>query len=179
MVDDEGGASDDVVRGDIGSRRGGRDEDVRDTLERLGDHGHVVGIELNGSGSDTVVEDGVLDGITLSRVVESEGGGLADNTVLDSQGSKGLDGESGVGLGARGDESRSDGVDHVEAEGGVVSGRPWLVHLNGGRLPCLVSGLGGEDGGGDGEVSAVRDVLSGTGVGRDTDVLDQGSERDE
>jgi len=42
-----------------------------------------------------------------------------------------------------------------------------------------VSGLGGEDGSGNGNVGGVRDVLSGTGVGRDTDVLDQGSERDE
>jgi hypothetical protein len=46
-------------------------------------------------------------------------------------------------------------------------------------LPCLVSSLGGEDGSGNGDVGGVRDVLSGTGVGGDTDVLNQGSERDE
>lgn len=42
-----------------------------------------------------------------------------------------------------------------------------------------MSSLGGEDGSGDGDVGGVRDVLSGTGVGGDTDVLNQGSERDE
>lgn len=60
----------------------------------------MVGIELNGGGTDTIVEDGVLDGITLGRVVEGEGGSLADHAVLDGQGAEGLDGESGVGLGA-------------------------------------------------------------------------------
>ena len=42
-----------------------------------------------------------------------------------------------------------------------------------------MSGLGGEDGGSNGDVGGVRDVLSGTSVGGDTDVLDQGGERDE
>ena len=114
VVDDEAGAGNDVVGGDIGSGRSGRDEDVRDTLEGLGDHGHVVGIELNSGSSDTVVVDGVLDGITVGRVVEGVGGGLAWRTVLNGQSTEGLDGESGVGLGARGDECGSNGVDHVE-----------------------------------------------------------------
>ena len=42
-----------------------------------------------------------------------------------------------------------------------------------------MSGLGGEDGGSNGDVGRVRDELSGTGVGGDTNVLEQSSERDE
>ena len=42
-----------------------------------------------------------------------------------------------------------------------------------------MSSLSGEDGSGNGDVGGVRDVLSGTGVGGDTNVLDQGSKRDE
>jgi len=126
VLDDEGGASNDVVGGDIGGGGGGGDDNVRDTLEGLGDHGHVVGIELNSGGSDTVVEDGVLDGITLSRVVEGEGGGLSWVSVVNGQSAEGLDGKSGVGGGARGDECGSNGVNHVETESGVVGGRPRL-----------------------------------------------------
>ena len=114
VLDDESGAGNDVVSGHVGSGRSGGNDNVRDTLEALGDHSHVVGIELNGGGTDTVVEDGVLDGITLSRVVEGEGGGLSWVSVVNGQGTEGLDGESGVGRGARGDECGSNGVDHVE-----------------------------------------------------------------
>ena len=42
-----------------------------------------------------------------------------------------------------------------------------------------MTSLSREDGGGDGEVRAGGNVLGGTGVSGDTDVLDQGSERDE
>lgn len=42
-----------------------------------------------------------------------------------------------------------------------------------------MTSLSREDGSGNGEVSTVINVLGGTGVGGDTDVLDQGSERDE
>lgn len=42
-----------------------------------------------------------------------------------------------------------------------------------------MTSLSGEDGSGNGEVSTVVNVLGGTGVGGDTDVLDQSSEGDE
>ena len=131
VLDDEGRAGNDVVGGDVGSGGSGGDDDVRDTLETSGDLCHVVLVKLNGGGTDTVVEDGVLDSGTLSAVVESEGGGLSWHTVLDGQSTEGLDGESGIGLGARGDEGRGDGVDHVKTKSGVVSRRPWLVHADG------------------------------------------------
>ena len=114
VLDDEGGASDDVVGGDISGGGSGGDDNVRDTLERLGDHGHVVGVELDGGSSNTIVEDGVLNGITLGRVVEGESSGLSGVSVVNGQSAEGLDGESGVGGGARGDECGSNGVDHVE-----------------------------------------------------------------
>jgi hypothetical protein len=42
-----------------------------------------------------------------------------------------------------------------------------------------MTGLNREDGSGNGEVGTVVDVLSGTGICGDTDVLDQSGERDE
>lgn len=49
-----------------------------------------------------------------------------------------------------------------------------------GRLdPALVTSLGGEDRTGNGNVGGVGDVLSGTEVGRGTDVLDDRGEGDE
>jgi hypothetical protein len=42
-----------------------------------------------------------------------------------------------------------------------------------------MTSLSGEDSSGDGEVSTVVNELGGTGVGGNTDVLDQSSERDE
>jgi hypothetical protein len=42
-----------------------------------------------------------------------------------------------------------------------------------------VTGLGGEDDGGEGEVRGRGDVLRGTGIGGYSDVLDQSSEGDE
>lgn len=42
-----------------------------------------------------------------------------------------------------------------------------------------MAGLNGEDGASDGGVEGVRDVLVGANVGRDTDVLEEGRERDE
>lgn len=170
-------STDDVVVGDVSSGASGGDDDVREALELRGDHGHVVLVEHDAGGAEARVEDGVVG--SSVRVVEGEGGHLSGLGSADGQSGEGLDGEGSVAVGARGDEGRGKGVDHVKAERSVVRAAPRVGVGDGAVLPGLVTGLSGENDGSDGKVGGVGDVLGGSGVGADTNVLKNGGEGDE
>ena len=113
-------------------------------------------------------------------VVEGERRAHASGGIgSDGQGGEGHDGKSWVRRWASGDEGRCDGVDHVESQGSVKGTGPRVDHETSGGLPGLVSGLDGEDDCGGLEVFGTGDVLSSTGVGRDTDILNERGQRDE
>lgn len=79
-----------------------------------GEHGAVGEREgdVEGAGGDLAAAGEVeLDGVAL---LDGAGDALAH-----AEGGEGLDGESGVGGGACGDEGRCEGVDLVEVEGNV------------------------------------------------------------
>lgn len=113
----------------------------------------------------------------LAVEVDALGG---DGAVgADGEGGEGLDWEGWVALGARSDESCSNGVDLAEVEWGVLWAGPSRVLGDGRAEPSLVSGLGGEDRSGNGHVGGLGDRGGGTEVGGDTDVLDEGSGSEE
>lgn len=98
--------------------------------------------------------------------------------VVEDQLGKGLDGQGRVASGARGDELGGEGVDLVEAQGGVESLRergPVELAAKIGR----VAGLDGQDGSSSCEVGLAHDVGSGTEVGGNTNALeDRGSSKE-
>jgi hypothetical protein len=155
-----------VVR-DLGSILLRGEDGVRDTLD-LGEALDLASLDGEGVGSEARV-----DGNELALDVD----GRSDGTVS-SNGEcwEGLDGKGGVGGWALGDEGSGDRVDAVESEGSVVRSGPSGALLDGRSQPSLVSGLGGEDGSGNSEVGGVGDGRGGTEVGRDTDVLNDGSQ---
>ena len=157
-VVDDSGSSEDVVISDQGRVLLARDGEVGGSLG-LGEVDGTVSTDGVGGDDQSLVEDGVL-----TRTGQSVKGDLA---VSVGKGREGGEGESGVGGGARSgvDESGSDAVDGGEGDGGVVRTRPRLLHVDGGADPGLVSGLGGEDGSGYGDVSLLHDGGGGTQVG--------------
>lgn len=118
-----------VAVGNIRGRAGGGDDDVCNTLERRWDGGHIVRVELDNCSAETRVEDGVVDGIVAVLEAESN---VVTWVTGDVESWEGHDWESGVGAGARGNECRSDGVNHVEAKRGVVGGSPRIEAGDGG-----------------------------------------------
>jgi hypothetical protein len=157
-VVDDSRSSDDVVIGDQGRVLLARDGEVSGSLS-LGEVDGTVGTDGVGGDDQSLVEDGVLAGTGQSL----EG----DLAVSVGESREGSEGESGVGGGARSgvDEGGSDAVDGGEGDGGVVRTRPGLLHVDSGADPGLVSGLGGEDGSGNGNVGLLHDGRSGTQVG--------------
>lgn len=119
-------SSNDVGRVDLGDVLGGGDDDVRETLDGSWD-GDLVVDEVEELRSEAV-EDGCSEWFTLGVVfgcVKGEGNGLAgvggkDGGTANGQRRKGLDGKSGVGRWALGDDLCGESVDHVEGEGSVV-----------------------------------------------------------
>ena len=173
---EDGGSSDNVVGGNHGGVALGGDDDVRDTLEVGGDRSHVVLVQLASLCSETRVEDGIVGGVV--RIVKGECNVVTWHSGADGQSGEGHDGEGSVGRRAASDKGRSDGVDHVETQRCVERSRPGVNAESSGALPSLVSGLGRVDCNCGSDVGRGGDVLSGTGVCTDTDVLDHSSERD-
>ena len=112
--------------------------------------------------------------LTAAGEVELNGVALLDGSgdaLAHAQGGEGLDGESGVGGGACGDEGGGEGVDLVEVEGNIE-------RLREGRLACnsseegIVAGLDGENATGGGDICLVGDEGGGAEVGAHTDALD-------
>lgn len=118
MVDKDGRPSDNVVGRNVRRGGSGGNKNVGDTLEVTGDGSGVVLSELDGHVTETVVEDGVLGvgGVNI----ECEHSVGVRGRVGNGQSGECLDGQSSVGAGARGDECRGNGVNHVQAEWGVV-----------------------------------------------------------
>jgi hypothetical protein len=158
-----------VVR-DLGSILLRSEDGVRDTL-----NGGVT-LDLASLDGEGVGDEASVDGNELALDIDGRGNSTVSG---DGESRESLDGESGVGGGAFSDESGGDRVNAVESEGSVLRSGPSGALLDGRSDPSLVSGLGGEDGSGNGQVSGVGDGRSSTEVGRDTDVLDDGSQGSE
>ena len=157
-VVDDSRSGDDVVIGDQGRVLLARDGEVGGSLG-LGEVDGTISTDGVGGDDQSLVEDSVLAGTGQSL----EG----DLAVSVGKGRESGEGKSGVGSGARSgvDESGGNAVDGGEGDGGVVRGRPRLLHVDSGADPGLVSGLGGEDGSGYGNVSRLHDGTGSTQVG--------------
>ena len=130
-------------------------------------HGEVGNLSA-GDGEVLGVETGnELDECSVSGDAGGEG-----TVGSDSKCGECLEGESGVGGWARRDESRGNGVDLVEVKRSVLRAGPRWALVDGRVEPCLVSGLGGQDGSRNGHVGGLGDGRGGTEVGADTDILD-------
>lgn len=165
-VDERTGEDVGVVR-DLGSILLRGEDGVRDTLN-LGEALDLTSLDGEGVGNEARV-----DGNELALDIDSRSDGTVNS---DGECGEGLDGESGVGGWAFSDEGSGDRVDTVESKRSVVRSGPSGALLDGGSQPSLVSSLGGEDGSGNGNVGGVGDGRSGTEVGRDTDVLNDGGQ---
>lgn len=169
----DAGDTEAVDEGDVGALGDLAGGGERDGLAGAGDHG------LSGLG-----KVGLAALLVLGPLLATEGGVDAQVALVlglgrgDGERGEGLEGEGGVGGGARLDEGGRQGVDGSGVERSAVGvGNGDLT--NGGALVRGVLGLGHQDGAGDGQVVLAGDQGSTTEVGGGANALEDRGEGDE
>lgn len=156
-----------------------REGDVGDAAETLRNDATLLrseGAEGGATGLEATSGEGASLGLGSAVGLEHDGGADGNSAGLSRGGHRqlgeGLESQVGT-LRAGGDEGRGQGEDSTNAEGSIEGlGNGDL--LGGGADEGLVASLDGEDRAGGTEDSLVLDEGSGSQVGGDTDVLEDG-----